>query len=176
MGCRGRGRFVWHTRNPPGEEGYTSKRSQRVGSPGSAMSYGQPPGLPFVDAKTPAVLVLAGPVTREEVPGLCEDVRALLGTGCGGGRDPVVVCDVAGLGPPGLGAVELLARLQLTARRAGGRIRLRDPAPALLAFLHLVGIGFDVEAGVAGEREGEVEQREPALGVEEAVEPGDPAL
>lgn len=142
------------------------------------MSYGQPPGLPFVDAMTPAVLVLAGPVTREEVPGLCEDVRALLGTGRGGGRDPVVVCDVAGLGPPGLGAVELLARLQLTARRAGGRIRLRDPAPALLAFLHLVGLSFDVEteAEIAGEREGEVEQWEPALGVEEAVEPGDPAL
>lgn len=138
------------------------------------MSYGRLCGLPFVDAMTPAVLVLAGPVTREEVAGLCEDVRALLGTSGGGGRDPVVVCDVAGLGPPGLGALELLARLQLAARRAGGRIRLRDPAPALLAFLDLVGLGFDVEA--EGEREGETEQREPALGVEEAVEPGDPAV
>ncbi|NEA62415.1 STAS domain-containing protein [Streptomyces sp. SID12488] len=124
---------------------------------------------------TPAVLVLAGPVTREGVTGLCEDVHALLVTGTGGGgggRDPVVVCDVAGLGPPGLDTVELLARVQLTARRAGGRIRLRDPAPALLAFLDLVGLRFDVE----GEREGKAEQREPALGVEEAVEPGDPAL
>lgn len=142
------------------------------------MSYAHLPGLPFVDAMTPAVLVLAGPVTREEVPGLCEVVRTLLGTGLtaggGGGRDPVVVCDVAGLGPPGLGAVELLARLQLTARRAGGRIRLRDPAPALLAFLDLVGLSFDV--AVEGEREGEAEQREPALRVEEAVEPGDPAV
>lgn len=133
---------------------------------------------------TPAVLVLVGPVTRDEVVGLCEDVRALLGTGLGtggggeggggGGRDPVVVCDVAGLGPPGLGAVELLARLQLAARRAGGRIRLRDPAPALLAFLDLVGLSFDVEA--EGEGQGETEQREPALCVEEAVEPGDPAV
>lgn len=125
---------------------------------------------------TPAVLVLVGPVTRDEVVGLCEDVRALLGTGGGGGggRDPVVVCDVAGLGPPGLGAVELLARLQLAARRAGGRIRLRDPAPALLAFLDLVGLSFDVEA--EGEGQGETEQREPALCVEEAVEPGDPAV
>ncbi|NEC91479.1 STAS domain-containing protein [Streptomyces sp. SID12501] len=137
------------------------------------MSYGRPSGLPFVDALTPAVLVLAGPVTREGVPGLCQDVRALLATrGGGGGRDPVVVCDVAGLGPPGLDTVELLARLQLAARRAGGRIRLREPAPALLAFLDLVGLGFDVE----GEREREAEQREPALGVEEAVEPGDPAV
>lgn len=138
------------------------------------MSYGRPCGLPFVDAMTPAVLVLAGPVTREGVAGLCEDVRALLGTDGGDGRDPVVVCDVAGLGPPGLGTLELLARLQLAARRAGGRICLRDPAPALLAFLDLVGLGFDVE--VEREREGETEQREPALGVEEAVEPGDPAV
>ncbi len=101
-------------------------------------------------------------------------MRALLGTGGGGDRDPVVVCDVAGLGPPGMAAVELLARLQLTARRAGGRIRLRDPAPALLALLGLVGLTFDIEVGI--EVEGQTEQREPALCVEEAVEPGDPAV
>ncbi|WP_159054510.1 STAS domain-containing protein [Streptomyces dysideae] len=128
------------------------------------MSYALPPGLPIVDAMTPAVLVLVGPVTRDEVTGLCEDVRTLLeATGAG-----VVVCDVGGLGPPGLGAVDLLARLQLAARRAGGRIRLRDPDPGLHALLDLVGIRIEME--------GEPEQREPALGVEEAVEPGDPAL
>ena len=170
MGYRGRGRFVGHARTLRGRRG-----ARQSDLNGRAMSYGPPPGLPFVDAMTPAVLVLAGPVTREEVPGLCEGVRALLGAGGrgGGGRDPVVVCDVAGLGPPGLGAVELLARLQLAARRAGGRIRLRDPAPALLALLALVGLNFDVE--IEGEGEREVEQREPALRVEEAVEPGDPA-
>ena len=133
-----------------------------------AMSYGCPSGLPIVDAMTPAVLVLTGPVTRDEVPGLCEDVRALLGAGGSG----VLVCDVAGLGPPGLDAVELLARFQLTARRSGGGIRLRDPSPALLAFLDLVGLPFDVE----GEVERETEEREPALCVEEAVEPGDSAV
>lgn len=101
-------------------------------------------------------------------------MRALLGTGGRGDRDRVVVCDVAGLGPPGLAAVELLARLQLTARRAGGRIRLRDPAPALLALLGLVGLTFDVEVERQGE--GQTEEREPALCVEEAVEPGDPAV
>ncbi|MDT9699979.1 STAS domain-containing protein [Streptomyces sp. P17] len=128
------------------------------------MSSGCPPGLPIVDAMTPAVLVPAGPVTKDQVTGLCDDVRALLeGSGPG-----VVVCDVAGLGPPGLGAVDLLARLQLAARRRGGRIRLRDPDPALLALLDLVGLRFEVE--------GQPEQREPALGVEEAVEPGDPAV
>jgi ABC-type transporter Mla MlaB component len=131
------------------------------------MSFARPQGLQIVDAMTPAVLVLAGPVTRDEVAGLCDDVRALLdATGAG-----VVDCDVAGLGPPGLGTVDLLARLQLAARRAGGRIRLRDPAPALHALLDLVGLRFD-----SVEMEREPEQREPALGVEEAVEPGDPAV
>ncbi|MFE6196631.1 STAS domain-containing protein [Streptomyces sp. NPDC057838] len=128
------------------------------------MSYRRPPGLPIVDAMTPPVLVLPGPVTRDEVNGLSDDVRALLQAG--GAR--VVVCDVGGLGPPGLAAVDLLARLQLAARRAGGRIRLRDPDPALCALLGLVGLRFEVE--------GQVEQGEPALGVEEAVEPGDPAV
>lgn len=110
------------------------------------------------------MLVPAGPVTRDEVAGLCDDVRALLEvTGAG-----VVVCDVGGLGPPGLGAVDLLARLELAARRAGGRIRLRDPDPSLHALLDLVGLRFQVE--------GEAEEREPALGVEEEVEPGQPAV
>ncbi|MET9253500.1 STAS domain-containing protein [Streptomyces sp. NPDC003717] len=83
-------------------------------------------------------------------------------------RGGVVICDVGGLGPPGLRHVELLARLQLTARRAGGRIRLRDADPALYALLDLVGLRFEAE--------GEVEEREPALGVEEEVEPGDAAV
>ncbi|WP_143655863.1 STAS domain-containing protein [Streptomyces sp. XY006] len=128
------------------------------------MSYRRPPGLPVVDAMTPPVLVLPGPVTRDEVSGPSDDVRALLQAG--GAR--VVVCDVGGIGPPGLAAVDLLARLQLAARRAGGRIRLRDPDPALRALLDLVGLRFEVE--------GQAEEREPALGVEEAVEPGDPAV
>ncbi|UUU31321.1 STAS domain-containing protein [Streptomyces sp. CA-210063] len=121
-------------------------------------------GLQIVDATTPAVLVLPGPVTRDEVPRLCDEVRAQL-EGTGGG---VVVCDVGGIGPPGLGVIDVLARLQLAAKRAGGRIRLRGPDPALRALLGLVGLAFDVE--------GEVEEGEPAGGVEEAVEPGDPAL
>ncbi|MFI2202274.1 STAS domain-containing protein [Streptomyces sp. NPDC020192] len=129
------------------------------------MSSVRPAGLPVVDAKMPAVLVLPGPVSRDDVAGLCAALQVLLE---GGGGDRVVVCDVGGLGPPGLAVVDLLARLELTARRAGGRIRLRDPDPALHALLDLVGLRFEVE--------GQVEEGEPALGVEEAVETGDPAL
>lgn len=134
------------------------------------MSSAPPSGLPSVDAMTPAVLVLPGPVTRDEVPRLCEAVRARLEhTGTRGVRGThVVVCDVTGLGPPGLTTVDALARMQLTARRAGGRIRLRGPDPALTALLALVGLRFEVE--------GQPEQREPPLRVEEAVEPGDPPL
>ncbi|MFE7815223.1 STAS domain-containing protein [Streptomyces sp. NPDC057433] len=129
------------------------------------MSCAPVPGLPLVDAMTPPVLVLRGPVTPDGVSGPSDALRALLD---GGGADGVVVCDVGGLGPPGLAAVNLLARLQLLARRTGGRIRLRDPDPALCSLLDLVGLGFEVE--------GQPEEREPAPGVEEAVEPGDPAV
>ncbi|MEW1779084.1 STAS domain-containing protein [Streptomyces sp. NPDC086777] len=125
-------------------------------------------GLPLVDAVTPAVLVLSGPVVRDEVPGLCHDVRELLGAGEAGAGSRVVVCDVGGLGPPGLAAVDLLARLELSARRAGGRIRLRNCDPALRSLLRFVGLGIQME--------GEAEEREPPLGVEEEVEPGQPAV
>ncbi len=132
------------------------------------MSCGDPAGLPVVDAMTPPVLVLDGPLTRDGVSGPCDALRALLDSGGGGSGAGVVVCDVGGLGPPGLAAVELLARLQLTARRSGGRIRLRDPSRALCALLDLVGLRFEME--------GQPEQREPPRGVQEAVEPGDPAV
>ncbi|MGW3264590.1 STAS domain-containing protein [Streptomyces sp. NPDC001056] len=110
------------------------------------------------------MLVLHGTVGRGEVPVLCDVVRsALERTG-----SRVVVCDAGALGPPGLAEVDLLARLELSARRAGGRIRLRAPGPALLALLALAGLRFQME--------GQPEEGEPAPGVEEAVETGDPAL
>ncbi|MFG3046701.1 STAS domain-containing protein [Streptomyces sp. NPDC048241] len=125
------------------------------------MSCRCPPGLPPVDPRTDPVLVLRGPVTRDGVAGLADVVRRMAAS------SEVVVCDVAGLGPPGLGHVELLARLELAARRGGGRLSLRGPEPGLRALLGLVGLGLQVE--------GEVEEGEPAGGVEEAVETGDAA-
>ncbi|WP_143662275.1 STAS domain-containing protein [Streptomyces sp. Amel2xC10] len=128
------------------------------------MSWAGCRGLPDVEPMTPIppVLVLTGPVTRDRAAGLVDEVRGLVG-GAG-----VVVCDVGGVGPPGLAVVDLLARLQLAARRAGGRILLRAPDPALRALLDLVGIPVEVE--------GEVEEGEPALGVEVEVEPGEAAV
>ncbi|QJT03678.1 STAS domain-containing protein [Streptomyces asoensis] len=128
------------------------------------MSWAPRAGLPIVESTTPPVLTLTGPVTRPRVTGLVDAVRALMETT----GAAVVVCDVAGIGPPGLIAVDLLARLQLAARRAGGHIRLRAPDPALRALLDLVGLRFEME--------GEAEEGEPALGVEIEVEPGEAAV
>ncbi|WP_158684933.1 STAS domain-containing protein [Streptomyces sp. LaPpAH-108] len=126
-----------------------------------------PAGPPHVDADTPADLAAVpippGPADPHAVARLEAHVRALLADG----RVGAVVCDVGRIGEPGLWHVELLARLELAARRGGGRIRLRDPAPALAALLALVGLRLQVE--------GQVEEGEPAGGVQEAVETGDPA-
>jgi len=65
-----------------------------------------------------------------------------------------------------LALVDEVARWQLAARRMGCAIRLRDAAPDLLDLLEFVGL---VQMG------GKPECGE-EIGVEEAVEPGDPAV
>ncbi|MEV0323998.1 STAS domain-containing protein [Streptomyces sp. NPDC050658] len=119
-----------------------------------------------MEAIQPPDLTLTGTLDREATQRLCAAAHATLqATGA-----DVLVCDVAGVGPPVLAAVDALARLQLTARRAGGRIRLRDPAPHLTELLDLVGLPFDVEVGR------QAEQREPTGRVQEAVEARDPPV
>lgn len=130
------------------------------------MSSGGRPSHPNVNPTTTPTLTLTGTLDREATHRLCEEVRATLqATGA-----EVLVCDVAGLGPPILAAMDALARLQLTARRAGARIRLRDPAPDLRELLHLVGLPIEVEV------DRQAEQREPPGCVQEAVEARDPPL
>ena len=69
-----------------------------------------------------------------------------------------------------LGLVDEVARWQLAARRAGCSIWLRDADRELLALLDLCGLrGLGLE--VVREPEGPEQVR-----VEEAVEPGDPAI
>ncbi|MFM9448264.1 STAS domain-containing protein [Streptomyces acidiscabies] len=106
-----------------------------------------------MDAEELPVVMLRGPFTPGEVKGLMEAAGA-----------GVLVVDVAGLGPPKLAHVDAIARLQLAAKRAGGRIRLRSPDPAFTALLRLVGLVLEVE--------GEAEEGEPAGGVEVEVEAG----
>ncbi|WP_244258145.1 STAS domain-containing protein [Streptomyces sp. Tu 2975] len=65
-----------------------------------------------------------------------------------------VVCDVGGLARTSLAVVEVLARLQLTARRHGTRIRLRNAPPDLVALLGLVGLSGPAGLGESTVRAG----------------------
>ena len=110
-------------------------------------------------------------VTRADVPDACAGLGALLDA-----VDPpdVVVCDVSALGGD-LVALEALARLGLTARRRGCRLRLRNPSRRLQELIAFCGLGdvLPCEPSV-GRRRGEPEEREQALGVEERVDRHDP--
>jgi hypothetical protein len=88
----------------------------------------------------------------------------------------VVLGQVVGLRPD-LALVDALARLQLAAGRLGCSIRLRDPCEELRGLLDLVGLADVVPdaAALALEARREAEGGE-QLGVEEVVQPGDPAL
>jgi hypothetical protein len=88
----------------------------------------------------------------------------------------VVTCDLGGLRDPDAGTIDLLARLQLTARRLGGSIQLRhacDDLQDLLAFVGLDDV-LPVCSGLPLEAQGQVEERE-QVGAEERVDPADPA-
>lgn len=66
---------------------------------------------------------------------LCAQVRRLLRRG----DVDVVTCDL-GNATPDLGSVDALARLQLTAKRLDGHIRLRAAAPDLAELIEWVGV------------------------------------
>jgi ABC-type transporter Mla MlaB component len=82
-----------------------------------------------------------------------------------------IVCDVRGLAADGA-TVDVLARLQLAARRLGLEIQLRHASRELQDLLAFAGLSevLRVEAG------GQAEQREQRLGVEEERELDDPAV
>jgi anti-anti-sigma regulatory factor len=90
-----------------------------------------------VDDTRIIVMRIAGRLTPDDVPPLCEELSARIsGTGV-----MEAVCDVGGLTHPDLAAVDALARLRLTARRLGCPIRLRNAGLELRALLDLVGLG-----------------------------------
>jgi ABC-type transporter Mla MlaB component len=79
--------------------------------------------------------VIYGPIAREDVPGLCARVCALLA----GQVAAQALCDVHGVEPTA-GAIDALARLQLVARRAGCRVRLRGASPPLRSLVAFMGL------------------------------------
>ena len=82
------------------------------------------------------VVSLGAATQRPDVALLCDQVQGWLGTA--GPR--VVICDVNAVARPDIGTVDALARMQLTARRNGGELRLRAPSRMLLQLLGLVGL------------------------------------
>ena len=92
-----------------------------------------------VSAASPApgtlVLVVGGTVVRTDAPSLCLELRRLVGQGDG----RIVICDVGAV-TPDVDTIHVLARLQLTARRLGGRILLREASDCLKALLDLAGL------------------------------------
>lgn len=88
-------------------------------------------------ARTPRAVSFAvrGPIAREDLPGLCGRVCALLEGAVAG----EVVCDVHGVEPDAV-TVEALARLQLAAGRKGCRVRLRNASAELRELVDFMGL------------------------------------
>ncbi|WP_405777905.1 STAS domain-containing protein [Streptomyces sp. NBC_00859] len=104
------------------------------------MSSARRAGLPGVDVTEPLVLVVTGPVTRADVPRLCEELGRLLRAAPDAGAARGFDCDVSGIVRPGLAAVEAVAGLRLTALRHGALMRLRGAPAALAELLDLAGL------------------------------------
>ena len=76
-----------------------------------------------------------GPIRREDLPGLCDRVCALLAESDAG----VAVCDVAGIDVDAV-TVDAVARLQLGARRRGCVVRLRNASRELRELVGFMGL------------------------------------
>ena len=88
-------------------------------------------------ASTPSTITFAiwGPITREDLPGLCDRVCAMLErTGATAAH-----CDVTGVLADAV-TVEALARLQLAARRHRCRILLRGSSNELRCLVAFMGL------------------------------------
>jgi ABC-type transporter Mla MlaB component len=84
----------------------------------------------------PAVLVLVGPIEPQDIPALCRRARALVERS----DAELVVCDVRALVEPDAVAVEALARVRLTVRRLGCRVRFRHSCHELEELLAFMGL------------------------------------
>jgi ABC-type transporter Mla MlaB component len=124
-----------------------------------------------VPDRSPIVFALNGPVAPEDISWMCERVRFLLESS----SEDEVICDVGAVSEPDAGTVEALARMQLTARRLGSRVILRNACGELKDLLTVSGLSDVLPcAELPLEARGHTEQREPAGGVEEERDPADP--
>ncbi len=84
----------------------------------------------------PIVFAVDGPITRADIPQLCAALRTLLEAG----DVETVDCDVGPRVRPDAVTVDALARLQLTARRLGCRLRLRHASSELRELIAFMGL------------------------------------
>jgi ABC-type transporter Mla MlaB component len=78
---------------------------------------------------------IRGPISRADLPGLCDRVCSLLAES----DADVVLCDVHGVEPDAV-SVDALARLELAARRHGCRVRLCSTSRALRDLVSFMGL------------------------------------
>jgi ABC-type transporter Mla MlaB component len=116
-------------------------------------------------------LVIGDQISPAAMAGLCERVRGLLQ-----GGTQLIVCDVTGLAPDAA-TIDALARVQLTARRLGGRIRLRNACIELRELVALTGLSdvLPLCAPLRLEPRGKAEEGEQTRGVQEETDADDPA-
>jgi len=115
---------------------------------------------------------IEGPIAQADLVGLSAHVCELLART----DADLVVCDVGGLDPGGLDAVAMLAQLQLTARRAGGRIEVTGASADLHEMLAIAGLchALGLRPALCLEARWQAEHGEEASGVEEERDPADP--
>jgi anti-anti-sigma regulatory factor len=117
-------------------------------------------------------VIVSGPISPAETRRLCDRIHATLERS----GATVVVCDVGAVVAADAAVVDVIARLQLTARRLGCEVRVRHAHPRLRELLRLMGLSGVVplcspSSGVDGGRE--VEQGEQPRRVEKETDPGD---
>ncbi len=118
-------------------------------------------------------LGLAGPIERADIPAVCERARMLMESS----RSRSFICDVGAVAAPDAVTIDVLARLQLTALRAGRRIGLRHVSSELRELLVYCGFSGVVPLGAESDVEArrQAEDREVGGCVQEERDPADPA-
>jgi hypothetical protein len=119
-------------------------------------------------------MVVRAPGSPGEIEGFCDRVASVLET-C---EVDMVVCDVGSLARPGAETVDALARLQLTIKRCGNRLRLANADDDLVDLLRWMGLDGVLSLLGASplERERQAEEGEESLGVQEESDSLDPSV
>jgi ABC-type transporter Mla MlaB component len=86
-------------------------------------------------APNTVAFAVRGPISRDDLPGLCDRVCAVFSQS---GAE-IALCDVREV-PCDAVTIDALARLQLAARRAGCRVRLRGASPELRDLVAFMGL------------------------------------